>query len=88
MRYKAAILSCVIAGICLAGWELAVYTPKTDRSTDAYAAMLAGADETARLPAPSAIFRLGVELLSDRSTTRARTTKASASSSHTRSRGS
>jgi nitrate/nitrite transport system permease protein len=56
----------LIGAIALGFWELAARGPKASvASNDPYAALVAKAEDTARIPPPSAVFKLGVELLSD-----------------------
>jgi nitrate/nitrite transport system permease protein len=61
------VLSCLLGAIALGFWEIAARAPSSRASVepDAYAALVASADDTARIPPPSAVFALGAELLAD-----------------------
>jgi nitrate/nitrite transport system permease protein len=66
MDPRAIVLSCVIAAFTLGFWELGARAPVASvESADPYAALVAKAEDTARIPPPSAVFKLGVELLAD-----------------------
>jgi nitrate/nitrite transport system permease protein len=66
VRGRAAVLSLVIGALALGFWELAAQPgASTSAAPDAYSALVAKAEDTARIPPPSAVLRLGVTLLSD-----------------------
>jgi nitrate/nitrite transport system permease protein len=66
MSLPAFILSAVLGVLGLGLWELAAASPAaSSASSDPYAALVAKAEDTARVPPPSEVFALGVELLAD-----------------------
>lgn len=66
MNGKAFLLSISIGALLLGAWELSASAPRSRAiEQDAYSALLAKAEDTARIPPPSAVIALGVELLSD-----------------------
>lgn len=62
---KAALLSLGILVVLLLAWESSTQTGATPGVESAYEALVAGADETAKIPPPSKVFALAVEQLSD-----------------------
>jgi len=65
MQMRAAILSLTLLALFLALWEIGTMAPAREGARDDYAALIAGADETARLPGPSEVARYAYALLSD-----------------------
>jgi nitrate/nitrite transport system permease protein len=68
MVARSFVLSCVLGAFVLGAWELAARAPVKSAAQGgdaAYAALVAGADATARIPPPSAVAALGFELLKD-----------------------
>jgi nitrate/nitrite transport system permease protein len=65
MRLKAALLSLALLALLLGFWELAAAPRASALDTSRYGALVASDAETARLPPPSAVFRLAIEQLSD-----------------------
>lgn len=64
-RQRAALLSLLMLALFLGAWELATYTPQGAGPESEYAALVAGADETAGVPPPSKVFALAYEQLTD-----------------------
>ncbi|MDD9967208.1 MAG: nitrate ABC transporter permease [Myxococcales bacterium] len=64
-KLHAPLLSVAILAIVSAVWEGATQTSRDDGVRSEYEMLVAGADETARLPRPSEIAALGLEMLSD-----------------------
>jgi nitrate/nitrite transport system permease protein len=62
---RAAALSAFILLVVGGAWEMAGQVKHREQPTDAYSALLAGANETARLPRPSEVMALAFEMASD-----------------------
>ncbi len=65
LRLKAALLSLALLALLLGFWELAAAPRASAADTSRYGSLVASDAETARLPPPSAVFRLANEQLSD-----------------------
>ncbi len=64
-QVRASLLTLIVLVVTLGVWELATATPRSQAARGEYQSLVAGADETARVPAPSKVFRLAFEQLSD-----------------------
>lgn len=64
-RQRAALLSLLMLALFLGAWELATYTPQGSGPESEYAALVAGADETAGVPPPSKVLALAYQQLRD-----------------------
>jgi nitrate/nitrite transport system permease protein len=62
---RAGLVSAVILVVVCGAWELAGQVRSQSAPKDAYSALIAGADETARLPRPSEVIALAYQMALD-----------------------
>jgi len=65
INQRAAILFLVFLGVLLGLWELGNKEPAKTEAMSEYELLMGGADQEARVPPPSKVFRLAVDELSD-----------------------